>query len=397
MQSVKSQGWSRTVGVLVCSALILALPGCATPPPPAPIAAQTLLQDALFPAANPAPDVAGLFAMSDAMRAYAQKELPALGRHQDPRRALIEALYDRGQLRLMYDSGHTRTAAEAFEARAGNCLSLVIMTASFAQELGLPVSFQAVLTEDLYSRSGGLYLASGHVNLVLGPPRTRSVSERSEPDSLTIDFVPGQDMRWQQTRPLQQSTIVAMYLNNRAAELLAQGHSAQAYWYVREALLHEPSYFNAANTLGVIYNWAGQAAAAEQAFRRALDGEPNNVSALSNLVRLLNGQGRQDDAAPLSARLERLQPVPPFQHFNAGRVAMDAGEFASARDHFERELRLQPYQPEVHYWAAQAYWRLGQTRRAERHLKLADENSSSRSEQERYSAKLDWLRNHQTQ
>ena len=59
--------------------------------------------------------------------------------------ALLEALYTQGELRLEYDARRTRTAAEAFDARMGNCLSLVIMTAAFATEMQLQVRFQDVL------------------------------------------------------------------------------------------------------------------------------------------------------------------------------------------------------------------------------------------------------------
>ena len=50
----------------------------------------------------------------------------------------------------------TRNAAEAFDARSGNCLSLVIMTAAFAKELGLPVRYQNVFVDEAWSRSGDL-------------------------------------------------------------------------------------------------------------------------------------------------------------------------------------------------------------------------------------------------
>ena len=63
------------------------------------------------------------------------------GRH----RALIDALYGKGgELKLEYDAEYTRNAAEAFDARAGNCLSFVLMTAAFAKELGIHVAYQKV-------------------------------------------------------------------------------------------------------------------------------------------------------------------------------------------------------------------------------------------------------------
>jgi hypothetical protein len=52
---------------------------------------------------------------------------------------LLEALYNGSKtgLKLDYDASYTRNAAETYRDRAGNCMSLVIMTAAFAKELGM--------------------------------------------------------------------------------------------------------------------------------------------------------------------------------------------------------------------------------------------------------------------
>ena len=81
------------------------------------------------------------------MRRYARTEIAAQANRKGRHRALIDALYSKHQLRLEYDTVITRNASEAFDARAGNCLSLVIMTAAFAKELGLMVEYQKVLVE----------------------------------------------------------------------------------------------------------------------------------------------------------------------------------------------------------------------------------------------------------
>ena len=388
MQTLKS----RATALALCAASAAGLAGCANAPvPPSP---QALFADALFRSAPDAPDTRAVFMMSPAMRAYADRELSAVARWRDPRHALIDALYtsQRSGLALSYDASKTRNASEAFAARAGNCLSLVIMTASFARHMGLPVSFQAVATEDFYSRSGGIYLASGHVNLVLGLPSGRAALRRSENDSLMIDFLPQSELRGQRTRQLDERTIVAMYFNNLAAESLTAGRVAQAYVHARAALLADPGFYPASNTLGVIYSRAGHPAQAKSAFRHALVGEPDNLAALSNLVQLLDGQGRGAEGTLLAARLRQLQPVPPFQHFNLGRAAMERGDWAGALDHFERELRLQPYQDEVHFWTAQAHFKLGRTELAARHLRSAVQHSLTPGTHDRYAAKLAHLR-----
>ena len=109
-------------------------------------------------------------------------------------RGLISALYQRDQLKLQYDVSMTRNASQAFDARAGNCLSLVIMTAAFAKELGLQVRYQSAYLEETWGRSGDLLVRSGHVNVTLD----RRMGDRNTigtRNAMTIDFLPAESLR----------------------------------------------------------------------------------------------------------------------------------------------------------------------------------------------------------
>ncbi len=373
--------------------LLLLLAGCATQAPePEPAPPVQLLQDALFGPAENVPGTDSVFALSPAMLEFAQTQLASAHRQSDPRMALLDSLYKRSGLQLAYDASRTRNAAEAFEAREGNCLSLVLMTASFARHLNLQVSYQSVHTDEHFSRSGNLVMNSQHVNLELGPIPPRVNTLRGGDDTLTVDFLPASELRGQRTRSLPERTLVAMYFNNRAAEWLALGQNRKAYWWARQALLQDPGYSNAANTLGVVYVRSGHVNAAEAALRHVLDSGGERMNALANLVPLLQRQQRLAEAEPLAQELARLQPVPPFQRLQEGQHAMAVGHYEQALALFQQELRLQPYQDEVHFWAAQAAWRLGRFSEAARYLARASEYSTTRDKQERYSAKLEQLR-----
>lgn len=372
------------------------LAGCATAP--AAIATGPLLRDPLYRAPAAAlPSDQQLLSLSPAMRDFLAGEGQALSPLRDPRRALIDALY-RSQapgvagLRLEYESTRTRTAAEAFEARAGNCLSLVMMTAAFARHLELTVSYQSVRVEEYYTRAGTLTLASGHVNLVLGPRTARGTLDRSDPDLLVVDFLSPRDTRQQRSLPLQEATIVAMYFNNRAAELMAAGHLDDAYWHAREALRHDPGFLHAVNTLGVVHQRAGHLDAAEAAFRQVLARDDRAVAALGNLAALLHSRGRGAESAVLARRLADLQPEPPFHWLRLGRAALAAGDAARAVELLQRELRRQPEQDEVHFALAEALLRQGEFARAQHHLARAASFSTRQADQRRYESKLAHLR-----
>ena len=160
--------------VLLAATLLAA---CATiPAPPSP---DRLFNDAWFAAPAARISAADVFAVSPEMKRYLDTEIAAELVKKGRQQGLFDALYSRNQLRLEYESDMTRNAAEAFAARSGNCLSLVIMTAAFAKELGLTVSYQQAYADDTWSRTGDLYLSVGHVNLTLGNKRTAASSPAS--------------------------------------------------------------------------------------------------------------------------------------------------------------------------------------------------------------------------
>ncbi len=391
--------FGRLVNVASVILLSALLGACAALPPAEAPPVQGLLHDAWFAASSVLIDAAEVFALSDAMRRYADGELSAVTgrRAAEPRRALIDALYTHGHLQLRYDAGATRTAPQAFEARAGNCLSLVIMTAAFAKYLGLPVTYQRVQVPVSYNLTGDLVFASGHVNLVLGPPQRAAQRSWPPDDDLTIDFLPPAELGERRTEPLAERTVVAMFFNNRAAEALADGRLADAYAWARAAVLQDPRFGAAVNTLAVVYLKAAHPAAAEDALRHVLAAEPENASALSNLVTALQRQGRAAEALAVADRLASVQPEAPFLDFELGRQAMAAGDYGRARALFERELRRQPEQPEVHFWAALASWRLGDSAAASVHLRQARDFSLTARSHDLYAAKLVWLQAQQLQ
>jgi predicted Zn-dependent protease len=380
--------------VLILCAVLLG--GCASQPTLHPAPVPELFHDQYFAPARHPIDTSRVFAVTPQMRDYVRHQLGKTVAGKDVRRQLFDALYRRDQLQLEYDAAVTRTAAETFEARAGNCLSLAIMTAALASELNLPVTYQQIEVEEVWSRAGNLYFASNHVNLALGRPRGEqgiyTTYRMDQAQALTVDFIPVPPKARENARPLEEQTVLAMFLNNRAAELLADGQVDDAYWAARQGAAADPGFTNIYNTLGVIYQHHGHPAAAAQALRHALGRQPDNTIYLSNLATTLESLQQPEEAAALRARLARLEPYPPFHFFHLGQAAMQAGDYQRARTLFERELERVPDYHEFHFWLAVANYQLGNLAAADRHLAQAVQNSTTRGAHDLYAAKLDRLR-----
>jgi Tfp pilus assembly protein PilF len=335
--------------------------------------------------------VEDVFALSPEMERYLEHDIARQLHRNGRQRGLIEALYDREMLRLEYDSAATRTASEAFAARSGNCLSLVIMTAALARRLDLPVTFQSVDVEDSWSRGSSLLMAAGHVNLIVGHRMFDRMGGLGNDTSTTVDFLPPKDLRGRRVTVISESRVLAMFFNNRAAETLAGGDLDQAYAWARAAVAQDPSFASAQITLGVIYHRRGLLGPAGEVFRHALRAEPHNTQALADLAAVLSSEGRDAEATAVRQQLARLESHPPFYYFELGRAAVQRGDFEAGRAWLQRELSRDPDYHEIHFWLAVAYAGLGDNRTARQHLNHAMANSTTRGEHDLYAAKLDRL------
>jgi Tfp pilus assembly protein PilF len=372
---------------LVASAL---LASCASAPPRI-LPPTSLWHDEAFTLPVKSIDADQVLTASEPMRQFLTRELAPLLRRQGLVQGLVTALTQPEWLQLRYDATMTRTAAQAFESRSGNCLSLVILTAALANELGLQVHFQEVLTDEQWSRQAGMYVTSGHVNVTLGRPLSgpRGYDPTS---SLTIDFLPPAQAQALPVKPLAERTVLAMFMNNRAAEAIAQQDLDQAYAWARAAIMQDPGFLSAYNTLAVVYLRHGQAQAAELSLRYLLGRMPTHIQGLSNLVLALRAQGRMVEAEASANALRQREKVAPFEYFNLGMAALQAGDALTARDWFRKELKRDPDYHEFHFALARAELKLGHALAAQRELEQAAANSPAPATMALYAAKLTHLR-----
>ena len=378
-------------GVLLVCGLLVA---CAAPQ--LPLATAPLLNDAVFGHPPRPAEADEAMAVDEAMRRFLRERLAGAVRDKGRPRALAEALYLRGELKLDYDNALTRTAAQAFAARSGNCLSLVLMTAAMARELGVDVRYQAVAQVESYSRSGSMTLQAHHINLVLAPRDTRwrqyALSFEDDSDAVLIDFLPARQLRGLRGDGISEQRVLAMFMNNRGVEALQRGALADAYAWLREALRLDASYWPAINSLGVVYQRAGQSALAVAALEQVLVMAPDNLPALGNLPAALLALGRADEAARWTARRLALQPHPPFHHLALAEAALDRADLAAARQHLADEQALTGDSHELFFQRARLQLAMGREGPARAALQSAIDNSESATQRQRYAAKLAQLR-----
>jgi tetratricopeptide (TPR) repeat protein len=121
--------------------------------------------------------------------------------------------------------------------------------------------------------------------------------------------------------------------------------------------------------LGQLYKIRGPAEKSVASFERARELDPDNVATLVWLGEAYLVQGRSDAAAPLFGRALEVEPDSVAAHFGAGRAALAAKDYRGAVMHLEKALALDPRGSAARYPLAMAYRGLGDTARAEAHLR----------------------------
>ena len=96
------------------------------------------------------------------------------------------------------------------------------------------------------------------------------------------------------------------------------------------------------NDLGNLLLLAGRPKEAEDAYRKAVELDPERVSALFNLGLLLQQRGKMGDAMDLYERVLKIQPEHAWAHYQAGAVQERKGNESRAVEEYARAFALDP-------------------------------------------------------
>lgn len=304
--------------------------------------------------------------------------------------ALVDKIFDRSELNLLYMGNANTVASETFHNRAANCLSLSIMTYSLAKHAGMGVRFQDVKIPEYWTRRDGYSLLNGHVNLRIMPRNSDNVIHLLK-HGVQVDFDPLVGRQNFSTRMVGNEMILAMFYNNLGADALLSNSYSKSYAYFRAAIKVAPNFDSSWVNLGILYRLNDQYEWAEASYKQALAINSENLTAWENLAFLYELDNKPLLASEINAKVESQRKDNPYHHFIMGEQEFEEHNWQGALQHYRNALRLDKSKHEIYFGLAKTYFELGDFTRSAMYMKKAKRFSRNNQDQQRYQGKLDFL------
>jgi hypothetical protein len=371
-----------------CTALVLVLLGCtqaSVRQQSGPVSAEELLFGGALGQRQPAEalvDEGEILAVSPEMRRFLDSHVDRDAGSFVKLHQLLYAIISEGSFGLEYDD-RTRTAAQTFAERRGNCLSFSNLFVAMARDVGLNVSYQEVDIPPDWSFDSDAYVLNRHVNVHV---------ELGITGEHVVDFNIENFRASYDRRMISDSRAFAHFFNNMGVEHMLAGDRATALAYFRRSLLDSDHAFPPAWTnLGTLYRRSGLTSHAEAAYLQALNVDPHDEVAMSSLAALYRRLGETELADAYLKKVINHRKQNPYYRYHLGREAFFSGDYATAISHLKYAVRKKPKEDLFCFLLGVAYLQRGDKAAARRWLTRAEEVAATDALKRNYSSKMDAL------
>ena len=299
-----------------------------------------------------------LLAVTPEMEAFLERYILPYENPQTRLNMLTLAITSSGVLGFDYDDTRTLSAAEAFRTRTGNCISFANMMVALAREAGLEASYQEVRIQPIWTSREDTLLITKHINVVVSSPRY----------SYVVDISGVRISEHDRRRIIADLDAKTLYYSNIGAEALIGNQLPTAWAYLSRAIDMESRLTDPWVNLGVVYARNDQLDAAELVYQTALQIDPSDSSAMSNLYEVYLVQENVNAAADLEKKVERYREKNPYYLMMLSEESLEMGRYEESIRLLQRALKKKDDDYMLHFAMAKTQYLSGDTVAAQNSL-----------------------------
>lgn len=286
--------------------------------------------------------------------------------------------------------GDTLNAAQTIEQGQGNCISLAILTQSYASVLGLKTSFQEMTSEPVYEKENNLVYVANHFRTKVYAPKV--VNKHKVLDftiaGTLIDYFPTRGAFY--SGGATYNDLVAKFYSNLAAEALSEEKLSTAYSLIIQANKYTPNEPELFNMAGILQRRAGNLDNAELIYKTAFENNLANINLISNYQGLAKRLGKYALAETLSSHLSDADKDP-YELLVMAKNEANGGQLNRATKHLEKAIARAPYIAELYLELAKIQYQQGKSLQTQRLLEKAIRYEQDSQKLDVYQAKLLYL------
>jgi Flp pilus assembly protein TadD len=325
------------------------------------------------------PDVE-LIGVSEEMRAFIRREVGETGISSVKFRRMFRGLTREGYFNANYLADSTRTAADTFQRKTGNCLSYTSMFVALAREAGLDARFQIVDVPPNWDADSGYLIRYTHVNVVLKGFRY----DKANGSEFSVDFNDVLPEPEYSRREISDAEATALYYANRSVHYLRAGSGREAFAHLKKAIHVSPQNSDLWINLGALYAKEDALEQALSAYQVALALDPRNRGAISGLGRTHQLLGNVEEAEYYNEQVKRYRQKNPFFHFAIAQAEFENARYQSALDSINTAIDLKYRNGRFHFLKGLTQYKLGDTESAQVSFRRADRFGNYRDLKQRY-------------
>lgn len=381
--------WFMKIKTILIVIGFLSVAGCSSTRAPQPqLKLTSLLNHNLFKTQKTVSKDA-LFKLPEAEKS---KFLAFVAKQQESEIRMDKIVYNYLETKLSDFSYHgdTLTSMQALNLGHGNCISLAILTQSYALSLGLDTSFQEVTSEPVYAHEDNLVYVANHFRTKIyapeesEPEKDPNIISFIRPGSL-IDYFPSRGSMYSGSADI--NDLISKFYSNLAADSLAIKQYDLAYSHIIQAYKYTPLDAELFNLAAVLHRRIGDSQSAKNIYQAAIDQQLISVNLLTNYQVLAKSMGDKKLAEQLGARLF-FKEKDPYELLAMAKNDLQTGQLYKAKNHIDQAITKAPYIAELYLELAKIRHQQGHNQQTKALLEKAIKLERNKQKLNLYQAKL---------